>query len=129
MPSENARGATLIELCIALLVLAIGLLALGQLFPAGSRSSQQSRMRTDASFFAQQKIEELGTLSWNDPALSAGRHPAGSVCDTLSGGECLRFYNVDQLPSPLDNLKRVAVTVSWTSLGQRSISDTTYLRL
>jgi prepilin-type N-terminal cleavage/methylation domain-containing protein len=125
----DQRGVTLIELCIALVVLAVGLLAVGQMFPAGQRSSVQSRVRTDASFFVQQKIEELSTLNWYDAALTAGRHPAGSVCDTLSAGHCLRFYNVDVLPAPLNNLKRVAVTVSWNFMGQRSLTDTTYIRL
>jgi Tfp pilus assembly protein PilV len=115
-------------MCVALVVLSIGLLALGQLFPAGTRNSTQSRLRTDASFYAQQKIEDLGTLSWFDASLTAGRHPAGAVCDTLSNGAILRFYNVDVLPSPLNNLKRVAVTVSWNQ-GQRTINDTTYVRL
>lgn len=128
-PPLDQRGATLIELCIALVVLALGLLAIGQVFPAGSRSSTQSRIRTDASFFAQQKLEELNTLSWNDAALSAGRHPAGTVCDTLSAGHCVRFYNVDLLPAPLNNLKRVAVTVKWTFMGTRTLTDTTYIRL
>ncbi len=125
---RGQRGSTLIELCVALVVLSIGLLALGQLFPAGTRNSQQSHMRTDASFFAQQKIEELGTLAWGSPSLTVGRHPAGTACDTLSGGAILRFYNVDVLPAPINNLKRVAVTVSWNQ-GQRSIADTTYVRL
>ncbi|SRR5258706_11206684 len=128
-PALDQRGVTLIELCIALVVLAIGLLAIGQVFPAGSRSSTQSRIRTDASFFAQQKIEELNTISWNDAALSSGRHPVGTVCDTLSAGHCVRFYNVDVLPAPLNNLKRVAVTVSWNFMGSRSLTDTTYIRL
>ena len=127
LPSHQ-RGATLIEMCVALVVLSIGLLALGQLFPAGTRNSTQSRLRTDASFYAQQKIEELGTVGWSNAALTAGRHPAGTACDTLSSGAILRFYNVDVLPSPLNNLKRVAVNVSWNR-GQRSIVDTSYVRL
>lgn len=125
----DQRGVTLIELCIALVVLAVGLLAVGQLFPAGSRSSTQSRISTNASFYVQQKIEELNTLNWTDAALDAGRHPAGTACDTLASGHCVRFYNVDVLPAPLSNLKRVAVTVKWNFMGQRSLTDTTYIRL
>lgn len=129
LPPRDARGTTLIELAIALVVLALGLLAVGQLFPAGSRHQLQSRMRTNASFYVQQKIEELSTAGWNDAVLAAGRHPAGTACDTLGGGQWLRSYNVDVLPSPLNNLKRVSVTVGWNHMGSRSLSDTTYLRL
>ncbi len=49
LPPGDARGSTLVELAIALVVLALGLLAVGQLFPAGSRHQLQSRMRSSAS--------------------------------------------------------------------------------
>jgi len=125
----NDRGTTLIELMIALVVLSLGLLALAQMFPAGSRNQLQSRMRTTASYYVQQKIEELTTVNWNDPALSTGAHPGGGASDTLGGGAWLRSYAVDVLPSPLNNLKRVSVTVSWNYMGTRSLTDTTYVRL
>ena len=42
VPAE--RGSTLIELMIALVILAIGLLAVNQLFPAGTRAQVRDRM-------------------------------------------------------------------------------------
>ena len=123
-------GITLVEVMIALVVLSVGLLAVGQMFPAGSRSQTQNRMRTSADFYAQEKIEELSTLAWADNNLTAGRHPAGAVFDSLGDYKTwLRFYQVDVLPIPLDNLKRVAVNVSWRYLGvTRTVTDTAYVR-
>lgn len=123
-------GITLVELMIALVVLSVGLLAVGQMFPAGSRSQNQNRMRSTANYYSQEKIEELSTLQWTDNNLTAGRHPAGSACDTLGTyGTWLRFYQVDVLPIPLDNLKRVAVNVSWRYQGvTRTVTDTAYVR-
>jgi Tfp pilus assembly protein PilV len=51
---SSERGTTLAELMIALLVLSLGILAMGQLFPAGSRNQLQARMTTTASYYAQE---------------------------------------------------------------------------
>lgn len=126
---REERGASLVEVMIALVVLAIGVLALARLFPAGSRSQVGSRMMSNASYFAQQKAEELMGLSNADPGLSAGRHPAGTAMDTLgSYGQFQRFYTVTVLPSPLASVRRIAISVNWNFLGARAVNDTIYLR-
>jgi len=128
--AESAeRGATLIEMLIALVVLSIGILAVGQMFPAAQRSQLDSRLLTAANYYAQQKIEYLSTLPSSDANLTAGRHPAGSACDSLGPTkEWLRYYQVTAMASPLSNLKRIEVTVSWQHVRSRSVIDTTYLR-
>jgi hypothetical protein len=86
-------------------------------------------MQSTANYYTQQRFEELRALHWDDPALDAGRHPAGSVCDTLGANKAwVRFYVVDLMASPLDDLKRVRVNVSWTYKGTRSVIDTIYVR-
>lgn len=123
------RGASLIELMIALVVLSLGILAVAQLFPAGARSQLSDRMMTSATYHAQEKLEELVRLTWADPALTNGRHPPGSATEALgASGKWHRFYEVSTLPAPLDNLKKVTVTVAWTFMGDRSVQSTTYLR-
>jgi len=123
------RGMSLVEILIALVVLSLGIMALGGMFPAGTRTQVQTRMQSSANYFAQQKLEELRAIHWDDAALNSGRHPAGSVCDTLGPyGSWRRFYQVDQLPSPMQDLKRVSVNVSWTYRGTRSVIDTIYVR-
>ncbi|MBI5709886.1 MAG: type II secretion system protein [Candidatus Eisenbacteria bacterium] len=127
-PSASQRGTTLVELMIALVVLTLGILAVGQLFPAGSRGQLKDRMTTAANYYAQEQIEQLRSASWSDPGLAPGTHPASGY-DTLgTGGQWRRTYVVSSLPAPLDNLKRVDVTVSWTFMGSRSVTTTTYVR-
>ena len=122
---RSERGTTLAELMIALVVLSVGILAVAQLFPAGSRGQVQDKMISTANYYAQQKIEELINVPWSDDRLTPGRHPTSS--DEMIGAWG-RHYQVDILAAPLDNLKKVTVTVGWTLHGARSVTTTTYLR-
>jgi len=125
----DERGISLVEVLIALVVLSVGIMAIGGIFPAGTRTEVQTRMQSNANYFAQLKLEELRAIPWDDAALNAGRHPAGIVCDTLGTTKAWRrFYQVDLLAAPLLDLKRVSVNVSWTYHGTRSVIDTIYVR-
>ena len=125
---RDGRGSTLIELMIALVMLTVGILAVGQLFPAGSRGQLQARLTTAGNYYAQEKLEQLAGASWTDASLSDGRHPASGFEALGSAGQWQRFYQVSAMAAPLDNLKKVTVTVAWTYRGARSVTATTYVR-
>lgn len=127
---SNERGVTLVEMLIALIVLALGILGAGRLFPAGTRAQVQDRQLTVATLHAQEKLETLRGLAWTSADLSVGRHPPGTATESLDGGQWQRFYEVQTLAAPLDNLKRVDVTVQYQGGGVtwRSTTATTYLR-
>jgi prepilin-type N-terminal cleavage/methylation domain-containing protein len=128
-PHARDRGASLVELMIALVVLSLGILAVSRLFPAGTRGQLQTRMLTSASFYGQEKIEDLGRLPWGDAALTDGRHPAGTAAESLgTSKQWRRFYQVTTMAAPLDNLKQVTVTVNWTFMGARQYQTTTYFK-
>jgi prepilin-type N-terminal cleavage/methylation domain-containing protein len=126
------RGMTLIEVMIALVVLSVGILAVGRMFPSGSRAQVQDHLVTAANNYAQERIEDLSTRTWSDTALSVGRHPTGTATESIgSGGQWKRFYSVSLLAAPLNNLKRIDVTVTYWGAGlasQRSVVATTYMR-
>jgi type II secretory pathway pseudopilin PulG len=119
-----------VELMVAMVVLSIGLLALSQLFPAGTRGQVRDRLYSIANYYAQQKIEEVSLLSWSDADLDLGRHPAGAAVESLGTHRTwTRFYQVDPMAAPLDNLRKVTVTVNWSYLGDaRGASAVTYVR-
>ena len=56
---EKNRGFSLLELIIAIAVLAVGLVGVLQIFPIGLRASQRAGMMTKAAFLAQNKIEDV----------------------------------------------------------------------
>jgi hypothetical protein len=113
---------------IALVILTLGILAVGHLFPAGSRSQLQSRMTTAANYYAQEKLEQLAGRPWTSTDLTDGRHPASGFESLGPSGQWQRFYQVSTMAAPLANLKQVTVTVQWTYMGARSVTTTTYLR-
>ena len=57
----KSRGFTLIEVLIAVSILAGGLLAAFYMFPLGMRQLRISRVLMDISFFAKEKLEEIKT--------------------------------------------------------------------
>jgi hypothetical protein len=123
---HGSRGTSLSELLVALAVLAIGLLAMARLFPSGARAPLQDRMLTTANYYAQEKLEAFAHLPWDDPALGAGRHPPVPATEDL--GRWRRFYEVTVLDPPLENVKKITVTVIWDVPGRRSVTATTYVR-
>ena len=126
---RSERGMTLVEVLIAILVLTTGILAVGRLIPAATRGQASDKMLTQANAYAQQKVEGLQTLVWSDPLLTDGRHPSGVTNDPLgSNGQWERHHEIATLASPLDNLKRVTVTVTWNYVGSHSVTATTYIR-
>jgi type II secretory pathway pseudopilin PulG len=124
------RGTSLAELMVALVILSIGILAVAQLFPAGTREQNKDRMMTAANYYAQEKLERLSALPWTHPDLGLGVHPAGGVKENLGPtGAWKRSYDVTLMQSPLDNLKKIAVTVTWgKGANIKSVTATTYLR-
>jgi Tfp pilus assembly protein PilV len=131
-PSRAERGISLVEVLIALVVLAFGVLAVGRMFPAGSRAQVQDHLLTGANNLAREKVEDLSSLAWGDTALTTGRHPGGTASEAIgNNGEWKRFYQVTAMSAPLDNLKKVDVTVSYGGAGlsgQRTVVASTYLR-
>ena len=121
---------SLVELMIALLVLAVGLLAVGRMFPLGARSQAQDQLLTSANYYAQEELETVTGRTWADPMLTDGRHPSGTATEALGSGQWQRFYQVATMTGSLSNLKKVDVTVTYQGAGRsvRSVTATTYVR-
>ena len=102
-PAGSARGFTLIETTIAMLVIMIALLGLASLFVYGIGYNSAAHVRTVAMALAQQRMESLreGTfdevLASSEPDVeSAGYHFA--VSTAVAGAGNLRTVTVTVTP-------------------------------
>jgi Tfp pilus assembly protein PilV len=119
------RGASIVEMMVALLVLAVGILAVGQLFPAGTRGQQKDRMFTTANMLAHEQLETLRAADWFGPSMSIGAHGPDSVG---TARQYALTYVVAPMSAPMDQVKRIDVTVSYTFLWPRTVTATSYIR-
>lgn len=113
-----AEGFSLIEVMFALTFLAVGILAVASMIPAGTRGVSESRTVTSGLMAAQLKLEELRGTPYSALA-------AGSQSDTVS--VFARSWTVtDSIPTA--GCKRVLVTSSWNDArGPQSTTLTSYV--
>lgn len=119
-PRSNARGFTLIEALIALLVLSFGLLAIAGFQATLSRSSDLAKQRTEALRLAQQKMESLRAYA-QVASNSATPHIVNFTDDVVSStapevtttnAAFSRTWTATSNPSGTE--KWINVTVAWT---------------
>ena len=117
-------GFSLIEVMIALIFLAIGLLAIASLQVTSVRGNFFSNNLMQATYVAQDRLEYLKSLPSDDPLLSLGDHPDPPNPPTpISGIDFNRVYRVGLING---NLKSVKYTVSWNDGANHSISFSTF---
>ena len=102
-PKRSRSGLSLLEVIIALGLLGVGVLAAGAAQLASVRFNQESRLRTEAFYLAQQQMEAFRDM----PAASLNALPGLGVA-TADPGNPLD-------PDPTDSLAR-SFTRSWTVL-------------
>ena len=111
----DQKGFTLLELLIALVILAIGLLGLAGLHIAAIRGNVSGFKLSTASAIAQERIEELKALDPASAALSAGDHADdGNVA--VQGIVYSRGYTI-QNNTPVTGTSTILFTISWTEPG------------
>ena len=109
MHRKHEAGFTLVEVMIAMLIFGIGLSALAQAIPRGMQTRARSEQLTVATSLAQEGLEQLRDLRFNDALLAAGAHSdaANPLDQTFS-----RRWTV-QDDTPVAGMKQVTMTVSF----------------
>ena len=102
-----------------MLVLAVGLLAIGGLHIASVRGNAFSHHMTQATYIAHDRLEFLKNLPFSDPKLLANHYQEEKV--TVAGVDFLPEYTV----SEEGKLKRIQYTVTWYDGSNRSVTFST----
>ena len=120
--AASEAGLTLIEAVIALLVTVVGVVSIAGIFTLAMRTNASSRNFTTATTFAQDKLEQLGTLSFArlvDPdrlypnpesKSSDDAFIAGSLEEDVQGADGSYFYDYIILALKNDVVEEGTVT-------------------
>lgn len=122
--SRNRRrsgGMTLIEVMLACVLLAIGLLGMLALQYQTMRGSQVGRHYTIASQLARDRIEELHRLPWADVPVTAGWVTDPDLDNTVLNADGAvtseqtfqREFRVSLDPAAQPDIRQIDVRVTW----------------
>ena len=116
---RGERGFTLIEVLVAMSILATGLLAVSAAQLYAMRGGRSGRHTTDAAEIAQTQIEELNRLAWDDANLApTGGWAAAVTRDRSVGTDGVavieQTYTLTWRITNLNNwVKTIDVRVDW----------------
>jgi type IV pilus assembly protein PilV len=120
---KNDVGFSLIEVLIGLVFLAIGLLAIASLQVTSVRGNFFSNNLMQATYVAQDRLEFLKSLAYNDSLLSTGDHGDGFYRDKVSDLTFNRSYSVE--PFDANGSYLIKYSVRWNDGTDHKISFST----
>ena len=110
------KGFSLLEVMIGLLILAVGLLAVAGLTTVNIRTNAYGNHLTEASTFAQAKMEEFRSTH---PAVGNG----SDTVDSVTGVRFTRKWSV----TLNGEMKMITVTVEWMDISTHAIELSTII--
>jgi len=123
--SLKKQGFTIIEVMIAMTILAIGLLSIGTMQIAAVKGNKIAMDISKASYLAESKLEELLSLPFvdanvadanGDGALGLDAKTADTADRFEINGRYTLFWNIAD-DFPLNNTKTIKVIIVWRNKG------------
>ena len=110
------KGFSLIELLIAMSVMALSMLAAASMQYSAVRNNTSGNVNTQAAMLAKAQLEMLKNQDIDSPALVPGDYGDPTPIDENGnpGGIYNRSWRIDPLGS---SARRIRVTVQWTKFG------------
>jgi Tfp pilus assembly protein PilV len=119
MKANTERGFTLIETSIAFLIMMVAGLAVASLFVYALENNVGGGERALAMAVAQQQLEQLRSVGFNDPTLAAGTTTLPTVVSAQRSYTVVRTVaDETNADGTSKSLKRVTIRVTPQSAGQ-----------
>lgn len=117
---RQERGFSLVELLIAMVVMAIGLMGAAQMIPLAMAGVTQAGIRTKSVQLAQDRLDNLRSNDFTAAALTAGTYTETVDPITVS------WTITDD--DPLPGTKRIELQASWPTIrGTQTSNFSTFL--
>jgi type IV pilus assembly protein PilV len=113
-------GFTLVEVIVAVSILAIGLLAVASMQTSAITGNYRAYKVTEGTTWAQDRLERLMAMDYGDLTSGGPVDPKGDGLYSVS-------WTVSQL-SGVSNAKLIAVTAQWTEKGVPKASGVTSVK-
>jgi type IV pilus assembly protein PilV len=117
-------GFTLLEVIVAVSILTIGLLAVASMQTAAIRGNDTAYHVTESATWAQNRLEALIALPFNDPLLANGTEKADPTPPTPDGYSIT--YDVED--GPVENTKLITVVATEQDQGATRVRRLTYIK-
>ena len=113
---KTQKGLSLIELLIAMSVLALGMLAAASMQYSAVRNNTTGNVNTQAAMLAEAQLEILKNQDIDSAALAPGDYSDPTPIDENGnpGGIYNRSWRIDPLGA---SARRIRVTVQWRKFG------------
>ena len=114
--SKKDNGFSLIELLIAMSIMALGMLAAASMQYSAVRNNTTGNTSTQATMLAKATLEMLKNQDIDSTALAVGDYVDSTKVDANGnpGGIYNRNWRIDLLGT---SARRISVTVEWTKFG------------
>ncbi len=115
--SLKSNGFSLLEVLISLMILSISLLASAGLMTTTTRNNSAGGRVTEAATLAQDKLEELRAMSWDDIPVNILKRDSPS---SREGFQYDRSWFV-KLNGKNTDIKEIEITIGWTEGTSHSL--------
>ena len=136
---KRQGGFTILEVLVAISILTVGLLAVASMQVSGMRTNAYARNVTEGMNLAQDKLEELIALPYDDPnnlglhdvdndgLLGLGNAMVGTADYSETQDYFTIFWNIAE-NQPVANSKTIRILVNWQDRGGTKQVVLNYIR-
>ena len=124
MSSKAQSGFTLVEVIVALIVIAVGIIGLAIVFPLATRDVGKAGVMSKALELCQEKIEDVHMMAYDAADLDPG-HTHADTLNPIDGVYTRTWETYGDVP--MLGCKRVIVKVTWNTYDQDSVKISTII--
>jgi type IV pilus assembly protein PilV len=127
MKKTPAKGFTLIEILLTIVILSVGILAVMTMQIRATRSNSEARKVTESASWVADEFERLMAVPYGDAQLTPGA-TVTPLTDLINDpafpetGPYTVSYTVSAVDTPIPNVKAIDVMATWNTGDNRIVS-------